>query len=197
MRLARPRLPTGYAGTLGAVETPYIEDTVHLNGPGGLTIDNGNLWIAECEGRRLLKYTADGQFLQQIGRAGFAYPGPVMMWCPRDVAVDSGGNIWFADSAHHIAQFGPAGQKLQEWGSNWNAGPANDQFNNPASIAFDAAGHVFVSDSGNHRIQVFSSTGQHLRTIGQTGVCSTDSDKFCYPQRMVIVGSRLYRGGQP
>ena len=189
----QPGLSFRYAQTIGIAETPYIEDTIHVNNPGGLAVHNGNLWIAECDGRRLLKYTTDGTFLTQIGKGGFAYTHDTTIWCPNDVAVDASGNIWYADGTNHVVQFDATGKKLQDWGAVWDSGSTNDRFSNPHSIAFDATGNIYLSDRDNHRIQVFDGAGKYLHTIGQTGVCSTANDKLCSPQRIEMVGgNRLY-----
>lgn len=182
-----------YDKTLGVVEVPYPEDTAHLNGPRGLGLDGaGNVWIAEGEGRRLMSYSADGQFLQQIGRGGWPDANGATLWFPHDVAVDVGGNIWFADTSHQVTKFSPTGEKLLVLGEVWNQGDANDRLNDPASIAFDAAGHVFVSDTGNHRVQVFTGAGDYLATVGMTGVCGTGNSKLCGPLGVAVAGSRLY-----
>ena len=44
------------------------------------------------------------------------------------------------------------------------------QFNGPAGVAVDSGGNnIIVVDSKNHRIQQWSSTGKHIRTVGTRG----------------------------
>lgn len=56
-----------------------------------------------------------------------------------------------------------------------SAGTEPGQFNNPMAVAFGNAGEIYVADSkavgvGNNRVQVFSGSGEFLRTFGETGV---------------------------
>ena len=43
----------------------------HLNYPYGLTTDGNNVWVADSDGLRAVKYTNDGTYLAQIGKSGF------------------------------------------------------------------------------------------------------------------------------
>ena len=45
-------------------------------------------------------------------------------------------------------------------------GSDNAHFNSPTDVATDARGRVYVTDWDNDRVQVFSSGGEYLRTIG-------------------------------
>ncbi len=46
-----------------------------------------------------------------------------------------------------------------------DAGEDNEHFRSPSSVDVDAQGRVYVSDYSNDRIQVFSSEGNHLKSI--------------------------------
>lgn len=53
-------------------------------------------------------------------------------------------------------------------------GTNTTQFNNPMAVAFGATGDIYVADSkavglGNNRVQVFSGSGEFLRTFGAAG----------------------------
>ena len=45
----------------------------------------------------------------------------------------------------------------------------NLAFNSPEDMAMDTEERIYILDSGNHRIQIFSSKGKYLRTIGRLG----------------------------
>lgn len=45
-------------------------------------------------------------------------------------------------------------------------GTQNGQIKNPTSVAVNGIGEIIVVDNGNERVQVFSSQGKYLRTIG-------------------------------
>lgn len=59
---------------------------------------------------------------------------------------------------------------LLKWGS---PGTGNGQFRYPYGIAVDENGRVYVADAYNNRVQVFSSTGEHLLNIGSYPLLET------------------------
>ena len=71
--VGQPGLSYRYVRTFGETERAYFDDTAHLNYPYGLTTDGNNVWIADSDGLRAVKYTNDGTFLTQIGKSGFRY----------------------------------------------------------------------------------------------------------------------------
>lgn len=48
-------------------------------------------------------------------------------------------------------------------------GDSNKTFYDPQDFAIDENGNIYLLDSGNYRIQVFNSSGDYLRTLGQRG----------------------------
>ena len=197
-----PALAFRYVGTLGVKERAYLADVQHLNYPSGLFIDGSdNLYVANERGHRLLKYrTTDGANLLSIGSAGFAEVNTDTFEYPKDVAVDTGGNIWVVDN-HRITKFDSSGsysQVFPDWDKNpWYGGDDNEHFDLPMGIALDSTGRLYVSDNGNHRVQVYSTTVTgtlvYSATIGVTGVSGSDNSHFNHPHRMAFDGSnRLY-----
>ena len=57
------------------------------------------------------------------------------------------------------------------------------QFICPRGVAIDTGGNILVVDAGNHRIQQFSSTGKHLRTVGTGG---NGPLQFQYPSGITV-----------
>ena len=73
---------------------------------------------------------------------------------PFGIAVDSGGNIYVADtSSSRVQVFNPSGVFQFAFGS---FGSGNGQFFLPYGIAVGSGGKIYVTDSGNSRVQVFS-----------------------------------------
>lgn len=198
--LGQPGTVFRYVQTFGVTEEPYLEDNNHFYNVEGLGVDGNNIWLTDSRGARVLKFDANGNFLQKIGKAGVIdYTGTSLDYVT-DVAVDSSGNIWVVDgSAAHVVKHDSSGNRVSELGQSWNRGSDNSHFNDPISIAFDGAGNIYVSDTGlwgndygNHRVQVFNSSGTYLATIGQTGVCGPGNDQFCGPRHIAVYGTYLY-----
>jgi hypothetical protein len=191
--LGEPGLSFRYLDTLGETEVPYFDDAAHLNYPYGLGTDGTNVWIAECQGRRAMKYASSGSYVTQIGRAGVRNASGTTLDCLHDVGVDASGNVWLVDSPHHVVEFDAGGNWLGELGEIWTSGDDNNHFSEPYSIAFDTNGNIYVSDTYNHRIQVFDSGGTYLTTIGLTGNPGTANDQFDEPRHISVdSNNRLY-----
>ena len=178
-----------YDRTFGETEVAFFADTQHIYNPEGIGLDaNGNLWVAETLGARVLKYSGNGAFLMSIGEAGRVWLADNQhISVPMDVGVDSDSNVWVVDqNSNRVVKFGPNGNYLAQLGVTWEGGTDNAHFSDPWSVAFDSAGNIYVSDVGNHRIQVFDKTGSYQTTIGVTGVSGTDNAHFSSPWRIAI-----------
>lgn len=78
--------------------------------------------------------------------------------CPRDIDIDSDGNIYAVDSLNHrIEKFSSCGVFLSSWGEQ---GSKEGKFQEPCGIGVDKKnGYVYVADTWNHRIERFSLDG--------------------------------------
>lgn len=103
---------------------------------------------------------------------------------PRGLDLDSGGNIFVADSGNYrIQKLNSTGAYITKVGSN---GTANLQFKTPYDVAVDSLGYVYVADWGNHRIQKISNDlTTHIWTIGGPTSGSADG-QFKYPSGIAI-----------
>ncbi|WP_375465597.1 hypothetical protein [uncultured Methylobacterium sp.] len=151
----------------------------------GIQIDpKGFVWIAGNgpEDGQLLKFTADGRFVMQIGRSGPQTDSrdTARLGKPANVDFDGGANeVYVADGYynHRIIVFdSETGAFKRMWGAygtpptdgalppyDPSAAPAR-QFANPVhcvKIARD--GLVYVCDRTNDRIQVFAKDGTFVR----------------------------------
>ena len=85
---------------------------------------------------------------------------------PWGIAVREGGQMVVAEWIGHCVSVITGNGEKKSFGTR---GSAPGQLNSPRSVAIDAGGNILVADSDNHRIHQLSSTGKHLRTVGEHG----------------------------
>lgn len=100
---------------------------------------------------------------------------------PQNVAVDSTGNIWIANTANILSEFSNQGSAL-----SGSSGYTGNGLNGPWGIAVDPTGNVWVTDSSSNALSEFTSSGAAIASytgggldfpyglaIGGTGVAWT------------------------
>jgi DNA-binding beta-propeller fold protein YncE len=155
--------------------------------PGGMTVDGkGHVWIAAAgpadplpgaaRGRgnaaatppptdaHVLKFSGDGKFLLQIGKAGQTGDdtSTTALHRPLAVEVDSAANeVYVADGAgnHRIVVFdAETGKYKRHWTAN-----GTTPFNAPSCVKLSRDGQVYVCDRRNNRLQVFRKDGTFVK----------------------------------
>ena len=145
-----------------------------LFSPYGLAVDGaGNVFVATF-GHRVRRVDASGNIatVAGTGRTGFGGDGgaatAARIDSPHDVAVDTAGNLYVADTTNHrvrrvdavdgtIATV--AGTGDQGYGGDGGAATAG-RLDGPDGLALDTAGGLHVADAGNHRVRrVGTATG--------------------------------------
>jgi DNA-binding beta-propeller fold protein YncE len=175
----------------------------------GITVDyKGNVWIggngrgaASAQGavggsdeaspgngryndNMILKFTQEGKFLMQIGKAGASkgsndpdnLKGPAQMFIDaktNEVYVADGyGNhrvvVYDADTGKYKRHWGAYGNKPsdQEFGRYDPNGPAPQQFRNPVHcVQISVDNILYVCDRANDRIQLFKPDGTFIKEV--------------------------------
>jgi DNA-binding beta-propeller fold protein YncE len=140
---------------------------------------------------------------------------------PEDVAVDSAGYSYVADTGNNrIQKFDPAGHFILAWGKDVVAGnEATDyeicikaencqsgsfnghdyggEFELPSGIAVDASGNAYVADYGNDRIQKFDSSGHFELTWGRdVNIFGGSGFETCNAEVLCRAGDPGGKGGE-
>jgi trimeric autotransporter adhesin len=174
--------------------------SARLAGPTGLAVDAaGNVYFAEGSiatgsglgngDYRIWKITTDGILKVAAGNGLESYSGDggaaavAQLNGPASVAIDSSGNLYFADSGNHrIRRITPAGS-ISTVAGNGTPGYSGDggaavsaQLNGPLGVAVDASGNVYVADTGNNRVRKVSANGV-IATIAGNGNASFYGDE--------------------
>ena len=149
--------------------------------PDGVAVDSaGNLYIADSSDHRIRKVDSTGTITTIAGTGEYGFSGDsgpaiqAQLKYPDDVAVDSAGNVYIADSGDHsIRKVDSTGTITTIAGTGFgfsgDGGPAVEaELRRPRGVAVDSAGNVYIADSSDHRIRKVDSTGT-ITTIAGTG----------------------------
>ena len=180
-------------GFLSTRCTPAIGCEWPTNEHGIFVDHNDNVWIAGNGGgnHQVLKFSRDGTFLLQIGKAGLTggsnatsggLNGTPLLGQPADIEVDPTNNeAYIADGYQNkrvVVVDGNTGQYKRHWGAYGNVPsdaapgpyvpgtPAALQFRNPVHcVRITNDGLVYVCDRVNNRIQVFQKNGSFVKEM--------------------------------
>lgn len=101
---------------------------------------------------------------------------------PQGVAVDSGGNVYVADTGNNTIRRVSSGISTTIAGQPGVAGSVdgtgtNALFNQPSGIAVDTASNVYVTEFGNHTVRKITRSGVVTTIAGTAGLAgSTNSN---------------------
>jgi uncharacterized protein (TIGR03437 family) len=180
------------AGIINSV--PVISSFLSkIASPGGMTVDSaGNVYVSDMNGSAIYKLDQAGVLTTVAGGAyGFSGDGgpatKAALYFPSGVAVDSAGNIYFADKGNNrvrkvdtkgvITTFAGTGTA----GYSGDGGPATSAklgLNLTAAfqgVAVDSAGNVYIADPANNRIRMVNPAGIISTFAGNGGPFATGS----------------------
>lgn len=178
-------------GFLTARCTPAIGCEWPTNEHGIFVDHNDNVWMAGngAGNHVVLKFSADGTFLLQVGKLGVtggsndtagAPNGTPLLGQPADVEVDPQSNEAYISDGYQnkrvLVVDADTGLYKRHWGAYGNvpsdAAPepyqpgqtGASQFRNPVHcVKIASDGYVYVCDRVNNRIQVFQRNGTYVR----------------------------------
>ncbi|MFF1560817.1 RICIN domain-containing protein [Streptomyces sp. NPDC058279] len=177
---------TGRAGSSG---DGGLAASAQLNVPFGLAVDGtGVLYVAEYNGHRVRRITADGTIstVAGTGVAGSKEDGDLAASAqlnrPQALAVDNLGTLYIADSNNHRIRKVTADGTISTVAGTGTAGFGGDdgpatsaQLNNPLGVMVDGTGTVYIADSNNHRIRKIRADGT-ITTVTGTGTAGFNGD---------------------
>ena len=178
----------GYSGDGGPATAAM------LNQPSAVAFDAaGDLIIADSQNRRIRKVIFSSGIITTIAGTGVeGYSGDggpatsAMLHRAVDLAIDSFGNIYFADSVdNRIRKISTAGIITTVAGTGvagftGDGGPATSaMLDVPLGVVVDGTGNLYIADARNHRIRkVRSSDGSIFTVVGNGTGGGTDKGSF-------------------
>ena len=156
--------------------------SAQLSYPTGMAFDGaGNLVFADTGNNRIRRIDASGTIatLAGTGEGDFSGDaGPAVaaqLNGPYGVAMDSAGNLVFADSLNNrIRRIDLSGTittiaGTSQSGFSGDGGPAvAAELNFPEDVAIDGSGYLYIADTANHRIRRVDPSGT-IATVAGTG----------------------------
>jgi sugar lactone lactonase YvrE len=155
---------------------------LYTAGPEGVTTDSaGDLYVTDSGNNTIRKVTSAALVTTVAGTSivhGSAdgVGTGAQFYNPHDVAVDSAGNIYVADTGNNIIRkvtsAGLVSTLAGEAGIAGSSDGVGTQalFNSPEALAVDSAGNIYVADTDNYSI----------RKITPSGIVSTLAGGFEY-----------------
>ena len=161
-----------------------------LHGPEDVAVDSsGNIYIADTQNAYVRKVTTDGNinFIAGDGSIGFTgdggYATSAGLIAPFALAVDSSGNVYFAENGDsRIRKIDAKSLDISTVAGNGTPGftgdgstATNAEINSPTGVAVDSAGNLYIADSLNCRIRKVASGG-NISTLAGNGTLSYSGD---------------------
>jgi uncharacterized protein (TIGR03437 family) len=170
---------TGFSGDGGPANAAV------LSSPYAVAVDSsGNLYIVDNGNQRIRKVT-NGTINTVAGNGTFGFFGDgaaatsAEIYDPSGVALDSGGNLYIADTNNSLIRKVTPSGTISTFAGNVNAGPGYvdsptatlGQIAYPTSVAVDTSGNVYFCESANGPTGTLGNN--RIRKVSVSGVLTT------------------------
>jgi cysteine-rich repeat protein len=202
-RVRRVDAQTGVISTVAGAGTPGFSGddgaatSAEFSIPRGVALDGeGHLFIADSQNHRVRRVDAATGIITTVAGSGptgflgggFAGDGDLatsaLLRFPSDVALDSLGNLFIADTSNHRIRrvdagtgviTTVAGSGVPEYSGD--GVPATSAgLHSPTGIAVDGLGSLFIADTGNYRIRRMDAATGIITTVVGTGTHGFSGD---------------------
>lgn len=180
---------TGYAGINPVDDQPATADSIGT--VDGLAVDHsGNIYFCDASNYVIKKISSSGAMSTVAGTGIGGYNGDHIaatnaeIFNPRGLAVDTSGNIYFADAGNNrVRRIDGVTGFITTVAGNGGVSPyAGDTIAatsatlyNPFSVTVDAIGNLYIADESDNRIRKVNSAGI-ITTVAGTGVAGYNGD---------------------
>lgn len=182
------RVTRAYQNTLGTgVQGTGNNEFIY---PADVSVDGGgNIYVADTFNFRVQEYDSSLTFVRSYGTTGS--PGVSYVTDnshfnqPSGIVIAPDGSVYFTEArGHRLLKLNPAG--VVQWTIGIAGIPCTGTycFSYPNGVALDSSGNVYVADSSNNRVQIYTSGGTYIATIG--GTYGTGTYQFNYPMGVAI-----------
>ncbi len=176
---------------IGAMNDATLSEAA-FDYPAGIAIDRqGNIFVADSGNHAVRKIAKNGTVSTLAGNgvlgAADGVGSAASFDTPSDVAVDSKGNVYVADTLNHVIRkitasgvvstiSAPSTRVVEyfpgavEDAGDFQDGPiAKAKFNEPSGLAIDDKDNLYVSDRGNQRIRYIDFASGQVTTVAGGG----------------------------
>ncbi len=162
---------------LGTENVCYQTDNQHFNQPRAKLDPQGNLYVLEEAGQRLLKFSPTGSWQWTFGTAGHDIQDNQHLNWPHNLDFGADGTIYIADS-YRVLLLNP-----NKTYKNQILAAQDDYFGWIADVAVNpVTRNIYAADHNRQRVMIFNGTTLALvDQIGVTDDCRTDNTGLCNP----------------